>query len=222
MGNILDILSGNEKTPEINSNAMSAGGIRDILQNGLKFPDPKPNKRVFTDRLYCVIAYRLDRNGNIIKGETRTFKNKTASSAGRLRKALKKQGFGRIDRIETSSKAHGKELIFTEKNYIEKNVSKFTPGTPTITDNRLKDQRQIAHKKMELKEAKKNHMTEWRSDTFEIQIFSKVDNNLVFKGEETEAVKFLLTKQIKINEHVFYLNGKIWSAMRRIDNLQDW
>ena len=222
MGNILDILSGNEKGPDINPNAMSSGGILDILQNGIKFPDPKPINRVFTERLYSVIAFRLDRDGNIIEGETRTFENKTASSAGRLRKALKKQGFGRIDRIETSSKAHGKELIFTEKNYIEKNVSRFTPGTPTITDNRLKDQRSVAHNKLVLKEARKNHMTEWRSDEFEIQIFAKADNSLVFKGEETEAVKFLLSKQIKINEHVFYLNGKIWSAMRRNDNLQDW
>jgi len=214
MTNILDILDGKEK--RINPNALSSGSILDILEKGFKLPDPTPIKpRVFTDRLYNVIAHRAN-------GETKTFENVTASSAGRLKKSLKREGFYRVDRIEVSSKAHGKELIFTEKNYIEKNVSKFTPGTPTITDNRLKDQRAVSHNKMVLKEAKKNHMTEWRSDEFEIQIFAKADNSLVFKGEETEAVKFLLTKQIKIKDHVFYLNGKIWSALRRNDNLQDW
>lgn len=195
----------------------TSGNILDLLQTGFKL-ESKPSKpRIFTERRFNVVAYGLV-NGQVQVDPipARVIENVGNVTANRWRKTLKKQ-FYRVDKIEIAGKAHGEELIFTEKEYIEKNVSKFTPGNPEITDKRLGNQRRRAHSKVLQNQTRKNNSTEIRSDANEVQIFSKISGNLVFKGTDEQAVAFMLGKQIKINEHVFYVNDKIYSTLKRME-----
>jgi hypothetical protein len=187
--------------------------LKDYLEQKMAGLDPvvevietKPRKKIFTERRYDVIGFRLN-------GETMTTKKPVAIiTAKKVKIRFKRAGCHRVDILEVSSKVNGEPLEFTEKNYVAPFETKYTPGTPVMSEIRVNAQRLRIREKAEANFAKKNHSTETRSDQFEVMIFT-LANDLVYKGPEEGAGQFILNSKLKLEELVIYMPNKTYRKL---------
>lgn len=191
-----------------------------LIPEGKPIQFPKPERKTkLTGRRYDIVGYKL--NGEVI-----TRNNIPAIKANTVRKELRMAGCHRVDKIEVVTKVNGKPIQFTEKSHTPALVGRI-PVTVTATEKKIADDRMKMHNRNVLAMMRKNNVTSVSNDD-KIRIYDndgvRSRNNkgkfiklpkLIFVGNETEAVFFILNNLTKpLTSYTFYLPVKVVEGLR--------